>query len=55
MIVLKVFALNGNTVLVSEKYVQVLGVIIDSKLNFSLHVISICAKAARQLNALVRI
>ena len=47
--------LNGNTVLVSEKHVQVLGVIIDSKLNFSLHVSSICTKAARQLNALARI
>ena len=47
--------LNENTVLVSEKHVQVLGVIIDSKLNFSLHVSSMCKKAARQLNALARI
>ena len=47
--------LNGNAVLVSEKHVKVLGVIIDSKLNFSLHVSSICTKAARQLNALARI
>ena len=38
--------LNGNTVLLSEKHVQVLGVIIDSKLNFSLHVSSLCTKAA---------
>ena len=47
--------LNENTVLVSEKHVQVLGVIIHSKLNFSLHVSSMCKKAARQLNALARI
>ena len=44
--------LNENTVLVSEKHVQVLGVIIDSKLNVSLHVSPMCKKAARQLNAL---
>ena len=47
--------LNENTVLVSEKHVQVLGVIIDSKLIFSLHVSAMCKKAARQLNALARI
>ena len=34
--------LNENTVLVSEK--QVLGVIVDSKLFFSLHVSSICKR-----------
>ena len=38
--------LNENTVLISEKHVQVMGVIIDSKLNFSLHVSSMCKKAA---------
>ena len=52
---LEKLVLNGNTVLVSEKQVQVLGVIIECKLNFSLHVSSICTKAARQLNALARI
>ena len=47
--------LNGNTVFVSENHVRVLGVVIDSKLNFSLYVSSICTKAARQLNILARI
>ena len=47
--------LDENTVLVSEKHVQVLGVITDSKLNFSLHGSSMCKKATRQLNALARI
>ena len=47
--------LNGNTVLVSEKHVQVLRVIIDSKLNFCLNVSFIYTKAAFQLNALARI
>ena len=39
----------------STKHVQVLGVIIDSKLIFSQHVSAMCKKAARQLNALARI
>ena len=41
--------------LYKKKHVQVLVVIIDSKLNFFLHVSSICTKAARQLNELARI
>ena len=47
--------LNDNTVLQSEKQVKVLGVEIDSKLNFSMHISAMCKKAARQLNALARI
>ena len=47
--------LNDSTVIVSEDHVKVLGVVIDSKLNFSLHVSAICNKASRQLNALARI
>ena len=47
--------LNENTVIVSEKHVKVLGVVIDCRLNFSLHISSVCKKAARQLNALARI
>ena len=47
--------LNDGTVIVSEDHVKVLGVVIDSKLNFSLHVSAICNKASRQLNALSRI
>ena len=48
-------ALNDSTVIVSEDHVKVLGVVIDSKLNFSLHVSAICNKASHQLNALARI
>ena len=47
--------LNDSTVIVSDDHVKVLGVVIDNKLNFSLHVSSICKKASRQLNALARI
>ena len=47
--------LNDSTVIVSEDHVKVLGVVIDSKLIFSLHVSAICNKASRQLNALARI
>ena len=47
--------LNDSTVIVSEDHVKVLGVVIDSKLNFSLHASAICNKASRQLNALARI
>ena len=47
--------LNEHTVIVSEKHVKVLGVVIDCRLNFSLHISSVCKKAARQLNALARI
>ena len=44
--------LKDSTVIVSENHVKVLGVVIDSKLNFSLHMSAICNKASRQLNAL---
>ena len=47
--------LNENTVIASEKHVEVLGVVIDCRLNFSLHISSVCEKVARQLNALDRI
>ena len=47
--------LNDSTVIVSDDHVKVMGVVIDNKLNFSLHVSSICKKASRQLNALARI
>ena len=47
--------LNDSTVIVSEDHVKVLGVVIDSKLSFSLHVSAICNKTSRQLNALARI
>ena len=47
--------LNENTVIVSEKHVKVLGVVIDCRLNFTLHISSGYKKADRQLNALARI
>ena len=34
--------LNDSTVIVSEDHVKVLGVLIDSKFNFALHVSAIC-------------
>ena len=46
--------LNDSTVIVSADHVKVLGIVIDNKLNVSLHVSSICKKASRQLNALAR-
>ena len=47
--------LDGGTILQSEPHVKALGVIIDSRLNFSEHILAICKKAARQLNAFSRI
>ena len=48
-------SIDENTSITSESNVKALGVIIDSKLNFSDHVSAVCKKAARQLNALARI
>ena len=48
-------SIDENTSITSEPNVKALGVIIDSKLNFSDHVSAVCKKAARQLNALARI
>ena len=39
--------LNDSTVIVSDDHVKVLGVVIDNKPNFSLHVSSICEKASK--------
>ena len=47
--------LNADTILESEPHVKALEVIIDNRLNFSQHILAICKKAARQLNALARI
>ena len=47
--------LDGGTILQSEPHVKALGVIIDSRLNFSEHILAICKKAARQSNAFSRI
>ena len=47
--------LKGNTVIVSESCVKVLGMLTDDRLDFSQHISFMCSKAARQLNALARI
>ena len=47
--------LVNGVVLKPENSVKVLGITIDSRLNFSQHVSKFCTKAARQLNALARI
>ena len=44
-----------NTKLESTSSIKVLGVNIDSKLNFNAHVCDICTKAGRQLNVLQRL
>jgi hypothetical protein len=45
----------GNTILKHEDSVELLGIGIDSKLNFNHHITNLCKKAARQLNVLQRI
>ena len=47
--------LNNDIPLAFQDSVKLLGIHIDSKLNFSEHVASICRKAGRQLNALRRL
>ena len=47
--------IDDNIVLKPEPQEKVLGVMLDSKLNFNHHVNAICTKAARQLNVLARI
>ena len=50
------FKLNINdSIILSENSVSLLGIEIDSKLNFKNHVSAICKKASRQLNAVSRI
>ena len=44
---------NQNSKLVSS--VELLGIQIDDKLNFNLHISNICRSAANQLNALIRL
>jgi hypothetical protein len=48
------FHLNGNKI-VCEDNVKLLGVTIDSDLNFDNHISEMCKKASRQLNILKRI
>ncbi|XP_057297642.1 uncharacterized protein LOC130628675 [Hydractinia symbiolongicarpus] len=44
----------GDRVIQSERSVKLLGVTIDDKLNFNLHISNLCRKASAQLNALFR-
>ena len=45
----------GNEIITGEKWVKLLGVKVDSKLDFTEHVSSICKKASLKLHALARI
>ena len=45
----------GKNVVKVKSPVKLLGVQIDSELNFNLHIANICKSAANQLNALIRL
>ena len=45
----------GNITFKPEDKVRLLGIDLDSKLNFNCHIHDICQKAARQINALKRL
>ena len=45
----------GDKVIEASPSVKLLGVLIDEKLNFNLHITNICRSAANQLNALIRL
>ena len=47
-------SIDGNT-LTSSSHIDVLGVTLDSKLRFDIHINQICNKVARQINALRRV
>ena len=44
-----------NNVINCEEHAKLLGVTIDFKLNFNLHIYNVCKKASRQFNVLKRI
>ena len=44
--------LVGDTALVVEDQVTLLGVTLDNKLNFNAHINTVCKEACRKLNAL---
>ena len=46
---------NFNKVIKTVSSVEFLGIQIDDKLNFNLHISKICKSAANQLNALIRL
>ena len=45
----------GDKVIEASPSIELLGVQIDDKLNFNLHITNICRFAANQLNALIRL
>ena len=50
------YSLNINQeVINSENYAKLLGVEIDNKLSFEIHIYTIVKKASNQLNAIIRI
>ena len=46
--------INSNSI-ISSNWVKLLGINIDSRLNFEPHVTDLCKSAASQLNALLRL
>ena len=46
--------INSNSI-ISSNWVKLLGINIDSRLNFEPHVSDLCKSAASQLNALLRL
>ena len=47
--------LVDDAALIVEDQVTLLGVILDNKLNFNAHINTVCKRACRKLNALIRI
>ena len=45
----------GNMKIESEETVKLLGVTVDSSLNFNCHIQNLCKKISRQINVLSRI
>ena len=45
----------GTDIVPIEKSVKLLGIHLDNRLNFNLHINTICKSASNQLNALVRL
>ena len=51
----KLTAAIGNDLIHSSTHVKLLGITIDSKLNFQLHVSKLCKRTSRKIHALGRI
>ena len=47
--------LVDNTALIVEEQMTLHGVTLDNKLNFNVHINTVCKEACRKLNALIRI